>query len=70
MSKKTLNGLLDYLLATLTLDNRRWLAEHLILPTEKDLSANEKKTLKAIEDIESGKGIVCNTFDEFVAAIK
>ena len=34
------------------------------------LNAAEKKTLKAIQEIEKGKGTVCNTFDEYLEAIK
>ena len=30
MAQETLNGLLQYLVATLTYDNRAWLAKHLI----------------------------------------
>lgn len=33
-------------------------------------SAAEKKTRKAIQEIESGNGIVCNSFEEFVEAMK
>ena len=34
------------------------------------LSSAEKKTRKAIKEIEEGKGIVCHSFDEFLAAVK
>lgn len=34
------------------------------------LNPNEKKTLKAIHEIEKGKGTVCNTFDDYLKAIK
>ena len=36
MSETALNGLLAYLYDTLTPSNRRWLAEHLIQPTDSD----------------------------------
>ena len=32
MAQETLNGLLQYLLATLSYDNRAWLSQHLIEP--------------------------------------
>ena len=32
MAQETLNGLLQYLVATLTYDNRAWLAQHLVEP--------------------------------------
>ena len=31
---------------------------------------NESKTRKAIKEIEEGKGIICHSFDEFLAAVK
>lgn len=34
------------------------------------MSASEKRTRKAIKEIKEGKGIVCNTFDEFLEAVK
>ena len=34
MSAVVLQGLLDYLRSTLTIDNRRWLAAHLVEPSE------------------------------------
>lgn len=36
----------------------------------KSLSNSEKKTRKAIQEIEEGKGIVCHSFDEFLAAVR
>ena len=36
MAQETLNGLLQYLVATLTYDNRAWLAKHLIEPQTVD----------------------------------
>lgn len=34
------------------------------------LNSAERKTLKAIQEIEDGKGTVCNTFDDYLEAIK
>ncbi|MBQ0085886.1 MAG: hypothetical protein KBS65_06580 [Prevotella sp.] len=34
------------------------------------MSSAEKKTRKAIAEIENGKGIVCNSFEEFLKAVK
>ena len=34
------------------------------------LNSAEKKTLKAIQEIENGKGTVCNTYEEYLEAIK
>lgn len=34
------------------------------------MSASEKRARKAIKEIKEGKGIVCNTFDEFLEAVK
>jgi predicted transcriptional regulator len=39
MAQETLNGLLQYLLATLSYDNRTWLSQHLIEPQVTDASA-------------------------------
>ena len=36
MAQETLNGLLQYLLATLSYDNREWLSRHLIEPQAGD----------------------------------
>ncbi len=36
MSQETLNGLLTYLLGTLSYDNRKWLAKHLLEPKVQD----------------------------------
>lgn len=33
------------------------------------ISASEKRTRKAIEEIESGKGTVCQTFDDYIKAM-
>ncbi|MDO4819483.1 MAG: hypothetical protein Q3994_03790 [Prevotella sp.] len=38
--------------------------------TDNAISVAEKKTRKAIKEIENGKGIVCNSFEEFVEAMK
>ena len=34
------------------------------------VSAAEKRTLKAIEELENGKGTVCNTFEDYLKAVK
>ncbi len=34
------------------------------------MSSAEKKTRKAIEEIENGRGIVCDTFEDFLSAVK
>ena len=39
MAQETLNGLLQYLLATLSYDNRAWLSQHLIEPQASDALA-------------------------------
>lgn len=34
------------------------------------ISRAERKTRKAIQEIEDGRGIVCHSFEEFLAAVK
>lgn len=34
------------------------------------ISSSEKKTMKAIEEINSGKGIVCNSFEDYLNAVQ
>lgn len=34
------------------------------------MSAAEKRTQKAIKELESGKGIVCNSFDDYLKAVQ
>ena len=38
--------------------------------TSSSVSAAEKKTHKAIDEIKSGKGIVCHSFEEYLQAVK
>ncbi len=33
-------------------------------------SSSEKKTMKAIEEINSGKGIVCDSFEDYLKAVQ
>lgn len=33
-------------------------------------SSAEKKTMKAIEEINNGKGIVCNSFEDYLNAVQ
>jgi predicted transcriptional regulator len=59
MSAVVLQGLLDYLKSTLTMDNRQWLAEHLIEPSA-DVRPYTKEELvtrveEAEEDIAAGR---------------
>ena len=59
MSAVVLQGLLDYLRSTLTMDNRQWLAEHLIEPTEelKPYNCEEliAETEASVADFEAGR---------------
>ena len=34
------------------------------------LTAAEKRTLKAIDELENGKGTVCNTFEDYLKAVQ
>ena len=36
---------------------------------EEVLTAAEKRTLKAIKELESGKGTVCNSFEDYLRAV-
>ena len=59
MSAVVLQGLLDYLKSTLTMDNRQWLAAHLIEPAE-DLKPYTREELiaeteAAVEDARAGR---------------
>ena len=38
--------------------------------TADTVSAAEKKTRKAIAEIQSGKGVVCHTFEEYLQAVQ
>ena len=50
MAQEALNGLLQYLLATLSYDNRAWLSQHLIEPQD-----NISRTSKKLEPTEEQK---------------
>ena len=47
MAQETLNGLLQYLLATLSYDNREWLAQHLIEPQEEAVAPYTMEEINA-----------------------
>lgn len=34
------------------------------------MSAAEKRTRKAIEELDNGKGIVCNSFEDYLKAVQ
>lgn len=65
---------------TLTYDARNSIAKKAIdvllslgvfnVVPEKKISKAERKTLNAIKEIENGGGTVCNTFEEYLEAIK
>lgn len=60
MAQETLNGLLQYLVATLTYDNRAWLAQHLLEPEAKEavpytMSEIDARLDEAERDAETGK---------------
>lgn len=57
MSAAVLQGLLEYLKSTLTMDNRQWLAEHLVEPsaesrpyTKEELVARAEEAVREIEN--------------------
>lgn len=59
MSAVVLQGLLDYLKSTLSMDNRQWLAEHLVEPSA-DMRPYTKEELiaraeEAVREIENGQ---------------
>ena len=43
---------------------------NVITPELLHISSAERKTLKAMEEVKNGGGIVCNTWNEFLEAIK
>ena len=47
MAQETLNGLLQYLLATLSYDNRAWLSQHLIEPQEEAVAPYTMEEINA-----------------------
>ncbi len=69
MAQETLNGLLQYLLATLSYDNRKWLSQHLIEPqTKEEVTPYTMAELNARLDESERQiaaGNVCSTEDVF-----
>ena len=70
MSAVVLQGLLDYLRSTLTMDNRQWLAAHLIEPAE-DLKPYTREELiarieEAEADIAAGRCYTEEEMEEFM----
>jgi hypothetical protein len=67
MAQETLNGLLQYLLATLSYDNREWLSQHLIEPqAEKAVAPYTMEEINArLDESEQqiATGQVCSTED-------
>ncbi len=41
-----------------------------VFEKEERMSAAEKRTRKAIEELDNGKGTVCNYFEEYLKAVK
>jgi len=48
MSAGALQGLLDYLMGTLSKSNRIWLAEHLVMPEKVTETPNQKYVRKSL----------------------
>ena len=48
MSAVALQNLLDYLTATLSVSNRKWLAERLVMPTTKQVTDSARKETEYI----------------------
>ena len=40
-----------------------------VFSKKETISASEKRTRKAIEELENGKGIVCQSFEDYLKAI-
>ena len=53
MSAVVLQGLLNYLRATLSVDNRQWLAAHLVEPAEKVEPYTREELLARVEEAEA-----------------
>jgi len=53
MSAVVLQGLLDYLKSTLTMDNRQWLAAHLVEPAEETRPYTKEELLARVEEAEA-----------------
>lgn len=70
MTIVALNNLWQYLQnLSLTDSNKRWLAQRLMDAQSDKVEFNEK-TKSAIKEIDNGQAVVCNTWDEFLVAIK
>ena len=73
MSAVVLQGLLDYLRSTLTMDNRRWLAAHLVEPTEelKPYTCEEliAETEASVADFEAGRFYTEEEMDAEIGAM-
>jgi len=58
MSAIALQGLLDYLLGTLSMDNRRWLAAHLVEPANQSATYTKEELIERVDaaeaDIQAG----------------
>lgn len=70
MSAVALQGLLDYLLDTLSVDNRRWLAEHLIEPKAKPASYTREELAsraeQAVQEIQKGNFYTEEQMEQFM----
>ena len=53
MSAVVLQGLLDYLKSTLTMDNRQWLAAHLVEPSADVRPYTKEELLARVEEAEA-----------------
>ena len=53
MSAVVLQGLLDYLKSTLTMDNRQWLAAHLVEPATETRPYTKEELLARVEEAEA-----------------
>lgn len=53
MSAVVLQGLLDYLKSTLTMDNRKWLATHLVEPSAEMPPYTKEELIARAEDAEA-----------------
>lgn len=53
MSTVVLQGLLDYLKSTLTMDNRQWLAAHLVEPSVDARPYTQEELLARVEEAEA-----------------
>ena len=70
MTSAALNNLWQYINGlSLTPGNKRWLAQKLIEP-QSELKSFNSKTKAAIAEIENGEVTVCNTWEEFLDAVK